>query len=318
VFDTKERRRGIGDYPADGSFVESTIVPAGAYRISARSNGILEAHLGACVGIAAVDRSANLGGLYHILLPHAPDPDGGGDPALFAESGLPRFLDELRRRGADFERMDVTLAGGAFVTPISTRELELDLGGRTMEVVVGILKERGIRVERSEAAGYFSCRLSLDLRSLDARIEPICDRTEPVGGVHRTPLSPDELDRAIMRVRPIPQVALKIIRMLGKSTTGMDEIADEIGRDQVLSAKAIALSNSAFIGARGRIDSIDQALMMLGEKLLKRLVLSASLEVFFQNAGTGYSLCKGGMFHHAVGTGIVAAELAERGGALSP
>ncbi|MFN2189970.1 MAG: HDOD domain-containing protein, partial [Candidatus Promineifilaceae bacterium] len=45
--------------------------------------------------------------------------------------------------------------------------------------------------------------------------------------------------------------------------------------------------------------------VLLGEKRFLQLVVSASLEEFLLQAGQGYSLCKGGLFRHALGTGIL-------------
>ncbi|NVM57261.1 MAG: HDOD domain-containing protein, partial [Desulfobacterales bacterium] len=70
--------------------------------------------------------------------------------------------------------------------------------------------------------------------------------------------------------------------------------------------------------SRTKIDSIDRALVMLGEKLLLQLVVSAALETFFSESGQGYSLCKGGLFQHALGTAMVAEELARFTGSASP
>ena len=56
--------------------------------------------------------------------------------------------------------------------------------------------------------------------------------------------------------------------------------------------------------------SLDHALVMLGQDLLLKFVISASLNNFFSQAGMGYSLCKGGMYHHAVGTAVIAEKIA--------
>jgi putative nucleotidyltransferase with HDIG domain len=96
------------------------------------------------------------------------------------------------------------------------------------------------------------------------------------------------------------------------------EIAEKVRMDQVLSAKVLRLCNSAFIALRKKVDSIDQALIMLGEKQILRLVVSISLERFFFDSGRGYSLCKGGLYYHALGTALVAEMLAKFSGKASP
>jgi putative nucleotidyltransferase with HDIG domain len=126
------------------------------------------------------------------------------------------------------------------------------------------------------------------------------------------------LARAIEGVRPIPQVALKIIRMINESGHGMREIAEKVRTDQVLSAKILRLCNSAFNGLRKKVDSIDQALILIGEKQILRLAVSISIEGFFSDSGRGYSLCKGGLYYHAFGVAIITEMLANFTGKTPP
>ena len=86
-----------------------------------------------------------------------------------------------------------------------------------------------------------------------------------------------EIRDVINNVRPIPQIALKITRMIHDDCYNMSEVANEIKQDQIISARVIRLCNSAFIGLKNKIDSIDRAAVILGEKLLLQLVISASL-----------------------------------------
>ena len=57
----------------------------------------------------------------------------------------------------------------------------------------------------------------------------------------------------------------------------LQDIANEIRQDQVISAKVIRFCNSAFFGLKTRIDSIDRALVMLGEKQFLQLVIGRLL-----------------------------------------
>jgi putative nucleotidyltransferase with HDIG domain len=87
-------------------------------------------------------------------------------------------------------------------------------------------------------------------------------------------------------------------------------IADEIMKDQVLSAKILRLCNSAYIGASRKIASIDQAILYLGSKILIQMVITAQMEGIYGTSEKGYSLCRGGMFHHALATARLSKALA--------
>ena len=43
-----------------------------------------------------------------------------------------------------------------------------------------------------------------------------------------------------------------------------------------------------------------------------------SVNQFFGHSGSGYSLCKGGLYHHAVGTALIAEKIADYTGSAEP
>jgi len=89
-------------------------------------------------------------------------------------------------------------------------------------------------------------------------------------------------------------------------------------QDQVMSAKMIGFCNSVILGMRTRVDSIERALFIIGEKNLLQLILTTALEEFLSQTEEGYSLCKGGLFQHACGTAAVAKSLAQFTGKVPP
>ena len=292
-------------------------VASGNYVISEKKNMSLDACLGTCVGITLCDRKAGVGGLIHLLLPEPPNPQNPWKPEIYASTGLPLFIRDLCESGADKYNLEACVAGGALVGPVSRQDLDLDIGGRTTTIARTILKDAAIPIRKAETGGYFSCRLSLDLNTFESSIQPLSTQTHPVVENFTKPTA-GEIAHAIQLVKPIPQISLKMTRMINESDYNMREVAGEIKQDQVLTAKVIRLCNSSFIGLKRKIDSIDRALVIIGEKMLLQLLLTASLELFLTDSGQGYSLCKGGLFQHALGTAIVSGELAEFTGKASP
>jgi len=292
-------------------------VASGNYTISKKKNLDLDACLGTCVGITLCDKKAEVGGLIHLLLPEPPNPQNPWKPEIYASTGLPIFIKALCESGADNYNLEACVAGGALVGPVSRQDLDLDIGGRTAAIARAILKDAAIPIRKAETGGYFSCRLSLDLNTFESSIQPLSIQTPPAEENFTKPTTGD-IARAIQRVKPIPQIALKMTRMINEANYNMTKVAAEIKQDQILTAKVIRLCNSSFIGLNRRIDSIDRALVIIGEKLLLQLLLTASLELFLTDSVQGYSLCKGGLFQHALGTAIVSGELAEFTGKSSP
>ena len=286
------------------------LVVSGSYQVRKTESVILEAFLGSCVGVAIVDKENGAGGLYHILLPEPTFETDTWEPLNYASTGMPSFLNALYDAGARKENMRAVIAGGALIGGISERDLSMDLGGRTFEIVNRVLGEEGIAIDQAETGGYFNCNIMLNLEEMECRVES-AGRKPDKPDFEKAPLTMTVIDDAIGKTRPIPQIALKIIRMINAEDYEMKEIADEVKHDQIISAKVITLSNSAMFSPRRRIESIGQALVMLGEKRLLQMVISASIELFFQDSVGGYSLCKGGLYHHATGTAEAAAKISE-------
>jgi putative nucleotidyltransferase with HDIG domain len=284
-------------------------VPPGCFVISGRRDETLSAYLGTCVGVALWDRKADVGGLIHLILPEPTDVRSCGNRGNYAITGLPMFIDQLVMSGAALERIEATVAGGALVGPVSEIDMELDIGGRTIEVVKDILELKNIPIRQIESGGFFSCKLGLNLLNWESRIQPI---NAPLNGCDIILEKPPRkrLDEAINSVHAVPQIVLKIIRMIQDENYCMDKIAREIRKDQVISAKILRMCNSAYFSQKAGVDSIDRALALLGEKQILRSIVSASFMDVFSSKNTGYSLCQGGLFYHAIGTAMISEKLA--------
>ncbi len=289
--------------------MKKQIVTSGTSVISQNKNENLEAYLGSCVGVTLVDRQANVGGLLHLLLAEATAMDMSFQPESYAITGMPHFLKKLIDAGASKERLEACVAGGALIGPLSDMDLSLDIGGRTAEVVQAYLEDHGIPIIESETGGYAGRKMSLDLYHWNTTIEPTWQIERPSTSPFQTDVI-FNIEEAIQRIKPIPQVALKVIRMIHRDDYSMKEVGSEIRQDQVISGRVLNLCNSTIMGLRTVVDSIDRALILVGEKRLLKLVVTASVKSLFPQSSQGYSLCKGGIFQHSIGTALIAQELA--------
>jgi putative nucleotidyltransferase with HDIG domain len=277
----------------------------------------LDAYLGTCVAVALYDASAGIGGLIHLLLPEPISPDHPLGAEKYATTGLPIFLKALTDAGASSKDIHAAIAGGALVGTVDDIDLELDIGGRTVDRVMQFVDSEKIPVEQSETGGFFTSRLSVDMRTWDCRIMPTgVEKLDAARKIHAP--APRKVLQAAEGLKPIPQMALKIMRMIDADVYEIDEFIKEIRKDQVISARILQLCNSAMFSIRKQIQSLDHAVVMLGQKWLLKLVVSASINHFFNQCGMGYSLCKGGIYHHAIGTAILAEKLADYTGVTSP
>lgn len=84
----------------------------------------------------------------------------------------------------------------------------------------------------------------------------------------------------ILQLSNLPSLAVvkyQLIKALNKDNTSIDDISDIILHDQALASRIIAVANSAFLGYPGKINSIEQAVMLLGFNLVRSISLAASI-----------------------------------------
>ena len=292
-------------------------VASGTYYVGKTQPTVLSACLGTCVGVALFDKEAGVGGLIHLLLPEPISLESVFQPEKYASNGLPLFLEALYAAGASRSNLRAWISGGALVGPIMQRDLDLDIGGRTTEVARDILAEAGVTIEQVETGGFFACTLSLDMQTWACAIEPIgVERSRQSGDI--ATMTEAEALEAIDTVQPIPQVALKILRLMSDDDFDVNRVAEEVRQDQVISALTLKICNSAIFARKKRIESLDHALVYLGKDLFLRLVITAAINGLYESSQAGYSLCKGGLFHHAVGTAAIAEKIASVTGLVEP
>ena len=75
----------------------------------------------------------------------------------------------------------------------------------------------------------------------------------------------------------LPEVALKLVQLAQQEEPDYDEVSRVIRSDSVMSGKILKTVNSALFGFRRKIDSIEQAVPVLGLTLLRTIILSFHL-----------------------------------------
>ena len=100
------------------------MVRMGEHAYSATTGDVLVSlGLGSCIGLALLDRKAEVAGLAHVVLPAAEGRDGA--PGKFADTAVPALLDAVVALGAHRTRVQAVMVGGASM---------FSLGGAGLEV----------------------------------------------------------------------------------------------------------------------------------------------------------------------------------------
>lgn len=115
--------------------------------------------LGSCVGVCIRDAVARVGAMVHVMLP-----DSGGKPTntpgKFADTGVDIIVEELLKMGAQRNRLEAKIAGGA-----SMFQSAMDIGSRNAEAVKKALQRNGIKLVAEDIGGNKARSIEYDLES---------------------------------------------------------------------------------------------------------------------------------------------------------
>lgn len=109
-------------------------------------NAITTLGLGSCVGVALYDKSRQIAGLVHVMLPDSTQVRQNQNRAKFADTGIDLLIDEMEKEGANKRLLTAKIAGGAQMFAFSGNNDMLRVGERNVEAVKAKLAALGIRI----------------------------------------------------------------------------------------------------------------------------------------------------------------------------
>jgi HD-like signal output (HDOD) protein len=104
----------------------------------------------------------------------------------------------------------------------------------------------------------------------------------------------------------MPPVAAEIIRKAEDPDTAVKELSELISRDAALAVRVLKIANSSFYAMPREIQTIQQAIMLLGYSTLRSVVVAASMKDVFARFGLAERL----LWEHAVAGAVAANRLA--------
>jgi putative nucleotidyltransferase with HDIG domain len=100
-------------------------------------------------------------------------------------------------------------------------------------------------------------------------------------------------------IPPLPDLVLRLLTLLNKADTEPGDLEKHLQHDQVLVAKMFAMVNSPFYGLNRSVRTIKDAVMVLGFRGVRSLVLAASTAKFLQRDYSRYGHEPKGLWVHA-------------------
>ena len=113
--------------------------------------------------------------------------------------------------------------------------------------------------------------------------------------------SVDHLLDCLGELPPMPQVAQKALLLLRDPDSSMAQLASVLAMDEALAGLALRWANSAYYGLKFPVSTVQQAVTILGQRVLHSLILAASLATLLERPYPGYGLGRGDLWRHSLG-----------------
>jgi HD-like signal output (HDOD) protein len=86
-------------------------------------------------------------------------------------------------------------------------------------------------------------------------------------------LTPESLVATIKDLVTLPEVAMRITRMVNDPSSSAEDIAREISNDAALTARLLRVANSPLFGTSGKISSVSRAIAIVGLRQVRDLTV---------------------------------------------
>lgn len=116
----------------------------------------------------------------------------------------------------------------------------------------------------------------------------------------------DQLLDEVVTLPSLPDTVVQLNQMLSDPDCSMADVAKTISMDPAIALKTLRLVNSAYYGLGQEVKTVDHAVVMLGAKVIKNLVLTASVFDTFEGS-------IGRFLEHCISAGVAMKVLAAHG-----
>lgn len=124
-------------------------------------------------------------------------------------------------------------------------------------------------------------------------------------------LTLDELTLKVDHLPELPQVALRVSRMMEDPNTSAHQLAEVIRLDPNMTGQVLRLCNSAAYGFARKVGTVKEAVALLGFKTLKSLVYTIISHTALNRGLQGYDMEKGALWLNSLTCAVYAKFLAE-------
>jgi len=105
-----------------------------------------------------------------------------------------------------------------------------------------------------------------------------------------------------------PIVATKLLELLRKPNLKIKELANAVSLDPVISARLMRMANSVFYQQVKKVSTVDRAIIVVGENVLKNLALEYSL----RSTSKTYGILERKLWENSIGCAVACRMLSDR------
>ncbi len=123
----------------------------------------------------------------------------------------------------------------------------------------------------------------------------------------------DKVRQNLKKLPSLPFVVQKVIETLNSPKSSISSVAEVISKDQYLTSVMLKIANSAYYGYPRRIETVKQAIIIMGFKSVSDILLTISvLDIFNKSKIPGFNIVS--FWEHAIGTAVAAKIIGKRVG----
>lgn len=125
-------------------------------------------------------------------------------------------------------------------------------------------------------------------------------------------LSLESIVEAVNDLPALPGVVTRVIQLTDDPNSTAQDINNVLNQDQAITARVLRLANSAFYGYTRRINTVTDAVVFMGFKTIRSIVIAASVSDILNQEIAGYALEHGELWKHSQCTAMAARNIARK------
>jgi putative nucleotidyltransferase with HDIG domain len=122
----------------------------------------------------------------------------------------------------------------------------------------------------------------------------------------------DALIRKFNNTKTLPHVAIRLSKLLANENSSIKEMEEIIRLDPTLVLRVLRIANSAYYGLRQKVESIERAVIFIGMKNLRNMVVTEALKDIFRIEASGHIYSRRKLWLHCAAVSICGHMIAER------